>query len=84
MKVGITPNFTHIILYCILKVIGFTLAHSLVPPLETLPSYITGQVVPPTQCSTKSISVCETFLSKIMCRLLDDIKSNSCVKYHVY
>ena len=32
MKVGITSNFTHIILYCILKVIGVASAHSLVPP----------------------------------------------------
>ena len=32
MKVGITSNFTHIILYCILKVIGVASVHSLVPP----------------------------------------------------
>ena len=29
--------------------------------LKTLPSYITGQMVPPTQCSTRPISVCEQF-----------------------
>ena len=44
--------------------------------LKTLPSYITGHMVPPTQCTLRPISV--------MRRLLDDIKSNSCVKYHVY
>ena len=36
MKVGITSNFTHIILYCILKVIGVVSAHSLVPPFKEM------------------------------------------------